>query len=546
MNKSGKKHTTISGAFLDFFDGYGIDKIFLIPGAHITPIMRELEHHKKITPVIAAHELGAAYMAIGYSRATGKPGVVLSIGGPGAAYMMAAAVVAKADNVPVVFITGDIPARHHGFGEFQDSGPSGTNDSEIYREAIGESHICHFQEDIPRIMDRIHIRYSSKLPIHIQLPYDVQGKEFDGQVPTAVNFRFSANKNTALPVDTSIRTVLFIGLHALGIIDSSKLNKFVRMNRLGVVTDLKARGIYSEDLPECFGFVGFNSDPRALEVLNISSELSAETVISIGVKQEVLRQYVNPEVEVINISPDDFSTILGDGNAILYDSMTRDLRSRWIDSVASNKISIAGGDKVDELINYQFLINLLQEKLPVDTCYCLDAGQVRHAGSILVTCKEERTLIQSDSLSPMGHGICASIGVKVANPCRPVVSLFGDGSMRMHGIEIATAVKYKLPIIFILLDNRSYASILSRGGMENYSNLAETDWNSFAQAFGMACLKVKSCADFDSALSYCIGNNEPVLLWVSIGGLPDNELKLRSNMEYKSWITKINNIQADE
>jgi acetolactate synthase-1/2/3 large subunit len=175
-------------------------------------------------------------------------------------------------------------------------------------------------------------------------------------------------------------------------------------------------------------------------------------------------------------------------------------------------------------------------KIPKHTIYCLDSGQIRRAGSIFLTSYFKRTLLQSETLSPMGLGICSSIGAQLAKTSNRVVCLTGDGSMRMNGIELATAVRYDLPIIFILCDNKSYASTKAP---EQAKELPYIDWELYAESFGLQSCYVNNKLDFSNKLTDALLNDKPILIWTEVPYLLNDELQKTEKIEYKNWLSAI-------
>jgi acetolactate synthase-1/2/3 large subunit len=258
-------------------------------------------------PIIANHELAAGFMAIGYARASGKMGVAMSIGGPGAAYMIGAGVTAKIDDVPVLFITGNIPPESFGLGEFQDASDFGTNDSAIFKEAVGTSMVCNKPDDLQDIIYKIRQCYKELKSIHVQIPVNIQKAVY----PFSVQEEINDIKNLYLPeLDFRQKTkiIFLIGQKALEVIDGNLLYKVAKRNSFAIVTDMKSRGILSETEKECLGYIGFNSDIRALEVFNHQSPLAVEKIFTIGVSEKLIRQYINTDqIEVCKIEPQVFN-----------------------------------------------------------------------------------------------------------------------------------------------------------------------------------------------------------------------------------------------
>lgn len=514
----------------------GVEYVFLVPGAQIIPLVFRLYEEREIKvpkPIIANHELAAGFMAIGYARASGKMGVAISIGGPGAAFMVGAGVTAKIDDVPVLFITGNIPPDSFGAGEFQDASPGGTNDSSVFKEAIGISMACNKAEDLKEIIPEIKRCNDELRSIHVQIPISIQKAIYPFEIKEKIN-NFKKPFVPEIEIDQKVKTVLLIGQKALRAIDPVKLLNFVKKNQIGVVTDMKSRGILSEIEMESLGYIGFNSDVRALEAFNCESPMAADQIITVGVSDNLLHQYINvKKVETKEIDPqainswiDNFST----------EHKIVKQREYWLHEL--NKLIPPQPSKIKykNQISYSDLIETLKEVMPKDTIYSLDSGQIRRAGSIFLTSYFSRTLLQSETLSPMGLGICASIGAQLARPEQRVVCLFGDGSMRMNGIELSTAVRYNLPIIFILCDNKSYASIKAPDVVKQ---LPDIDWTQYGDSFGIQSHYIDNREEFSKKLNESLQIKKPVLLWTSVPGLLNDELAKTEKVEYKNWLSTI-------
>lgn len=540
------KEQNISEYLIGEITKLGVEYIFMVPGAHIVPLTKAVSNNKNIKLIIATHELAAAFMAIGYARTSGKIGVVMSIGGPGAAYMVGAGITAKADDVPLLVITGNIPKNNHGYGEFQDASSKGTNDSAIFKEAIGKSIVCSYPEDILDVIIEILKQKTKFRPLHIQIPIDVQIAKVNSHIQKSIadQYRFAnlpiheaiANIN----FDRKKKIVFFLGRKVLGVVNYKRLIEFAQRNEIAIVTDMKTRGIIPENYRESLGYVGFNSDYRALEVLNKDSYFAADQIFAIGVKESLIKQYIDSSsVDVIRLTPLALKEWLNTQSLNSSENYSTEERKLWIDELLTIIPPKPVAMKFNNKVSYLELFEVINEVMPKETVYCLDAGQVRRAGSMLLECNFPESLIQSDTLSPMGSGICAAIGAKLAVKERPVVSIFGDGSMHMHGMELATAMRYNTPIIFIVCDNLSYASTPQSQTMKDITDLPETDWISFAKSFKMKAYFSNNNDKFQEDLENALKENKPTLLWVKVPMLLDDEFKETKTLEYKNWLTNL-------
>jgi len=172
-----------------------------------------------------------------------------------------------------------------------------------------------------------------------------------------------------------------------------------------------------------------------------------------------------------------------------------------------------------DIISLQTVMLTLEDVFMDNTVYCLDSGQVRLAGNTYLGRKDNTFLLQSKKQAPMGWAICASIGVKLAVPNRSVVAIFGDGSMRMHGIELATAIRYNIPIVFVLCDNQAYGTIYSRYKEKEsveLSYLDDVNWQTYVASFGMKTFHVVDESSLYFNLQEASKLMQPCLVWIHI------------------------------
>ena len=531
--------TTASELLLDEIESLGCDAIFLVPGANISSFVTRSQSREKIDLVIANHELAAGFMALGYAKATGRPGVVCSIGGPGIAYLAGAAVVAAAEQIPLLFISGNIPRAGWGRGFFQDGSAQGTNDVALFQQAIGCSCECSDVSMIGDALALIRERLSCRGPVHIQLPIDVQSASCDRrprEVPDMPTQQVRLSSPPSFAAGLHEKTLLLIGQEAADTIDVALLQRAVARHAFGVVTDIKSRGILDEHCASSLGFIGFNSSRSALSALDVDSPLAADRAFDIGLAGTLMARYVDPSMPSSKIDA-------GAANAWLHrlagedagSSAHVDLNQQWLRELGQLSAYSPVVPALEGRLLYSDMLDACQRALPDDTIYCLDSGQIRRAGNMMIKARNRQTIVQSDTLSPMGMGICAAIGAKVALPHRPVVALFGDGSMRMHGMELSTAQRYRLPIIFILCDNESLAST---PGNDALKKLPAVRWDEFAGSFGIPTHFSADRETFTQHLLAAMRSPEPTLLWTRVPDLLDDEIDIVAGEADKSWLSR--------
>jgi thiamine pyrophosphate-dependent acetolactate synthase large subunit-like protein len=205
---------------------------------------------------------------------------------------------------------------------------------------------------------------------------------------------------------------------------------------------------------------------------------------------------------------------LDEGTTILTDQQIEDTNNSLIQKIEVDDID----NNTYEVLPLKTVMKNIHKIFPQNTICCLDSGQVRYAGNKYLNQGDKIKILQSSKQAPMGWALSASIGVKLATSNdTPVIAVFGDGSMRMHGIELATAVKYKLPIIFVLCDNQSYGTVYNRNKTAQYKELSSLnyiDWQEYAHAMGVYTLHVSSESMLESCFQRAMKLQKTCLIWI--------------------------------
>jgi acetolactate synthase I/II/III large subunit len=473
------------GHLFRFLSERGTNHVFLVPGAQVDGLVEYLVERGRPIPIVAAHEAGAGYMADGYFRASGKMGAAMAIGGPGAANLASAAAVAKSDASAVLFITGNIPTAHQGRGEFQDGWPAGSNDAEMFRALIGISEIVASNSDWQRAINAVGLALSGNCPAHLMVPLDMQ---YDASTDDMVEMTASPVQDPVLSMGTGGwldgRTTLILGQHVLDMVSPSRLLAFSTQCMIPVITDSIARGLLPEDAPTALGHIGFMPHPRALAALAPNTELASQRVVHAGVKRHLLDRFVDDKLPRLEVPVEALANLL-DAPPPMTDGTALYNRSAWITKLQGIDRP-APAPQAGETVPLATLMQTLATHLPGETLYCVDAGQVRRQAIRHLCAKSPRTLLAAENLAPMGWGIGAAIGAQLARPDRPVVALAGDGSLYMHGMELATAARHSLPILFVICDNGGYGSIAARKPtLANLVHLRGPDIVALAEALGI-------------------------------------------------------------
>ena len=512
--------TKVADALVDYLASRGLRHVFVVPGMQIDPLVKALAKHPTVTPIIANHELAAGYMADGYARACDGIGATFAIGGPGSANLIGAAAAARADRSAVLFVTGNIPFVAQGREEFQDAGPSGSNDVEVFRAALGVSLCCEQANELPMVLSQAARQLALRQPVHLAIAMDIQVDTgaFGPACDLALHPEPAAPASMPAPDWLACGRVLLVaGADALPI--ASVIAEAARTFTLAVASDASARGVVPEDQLHSLGHLGFMPHPRAGAALDGAEPIRADRIVALGCDDALTKLLGSRHPAVQGVEPTVFSEWLR-GDPVLPDAAQQAARLHWLRQLGlvrrpSSRASTAAG----EPMSYAQVVDAVAANMPPETCYAIDAGQVRRIAVSRLRCQQPRSVFVAEGMAPMGWSLGAAIGVHLARPERPVVALLGDGAMRMHGMELATAARYRLPILYVLFDNCAYGSVLARMGNEAEAataRLPSVDWCGFAAALGVQAHRADNPAALQRALTDVHSLPAPRLIVASV------------------------------
>jgi acetolactate synthase-1/2/3 large subunit len=545
-----------TGYILKAFGVEGLSHVFLVPGGLIDPFLPALSATEGITPIVATHEGGAAFMADGYDRASGRFGACFAIGGPGITNMVTAIAAACTDQSPVMVISGQVPTDWEGRGGFQDTSPAILNDVGLLQSLTNSSLIV----ESPHLLNH-HLRASflkmlasPQGPVHLSLPLDIQRNEV----------RLPWDK-----LDTSVYSPAFVDLPALerlwqillpeqqapsrilvlagaGVEKSratGDLLAFAERFEIPVATTLRAKGVFPEDHRLSLGIFGYAGHRHAIETI-LSGEVEVLLVLGSGLSQrdtlfwdrKMLPAraliHVDLDPKVIGRTWHTEVPLVGDCGQVLRCLLeaepprlaglaaTNPERRIWLERLRSS-----GPRHYDEENTNSEAVPMhparvlrdLRRVMPRETVLLVDSGAHRAFCGHYWEAYEPRTYLSATNLGPMGWAIPAGIGAKLARPERPLVVVTGDGCMMMHGMEIQTASRYGIPVIFVVINNGALGNVWLRASREGPGPAALTelpihDWAGFARSLGLSAATVTTPGDLEPAFQAALAAGSPYLL----------------------------------
>ncbi|MDP1835392.1 MAG: thiamine pyrophosphate-binding protein [Chlamydiales bacterium] len=527
---------------LKFICQQGVKNLFMIPGGLVDPFLTAFDSQPGVTPIVAAQEGGAAYMADGYARASKKFGVCLCIGGPGATNTTTAILAARSDLSPLLVISGEVPTSMEGIGAFQDASIVGLDDFDILKSATKYSVTIenpqlfhhHFQNAFT------HLLSSNPAPVHICLPTNVQESDIPESLPPNTGLGHCPTLDihaaeACLDYFQATKIVILAGQGVDSADGANALRSVCESLDIPVATTLRAKGVFPENHPLSLGVFGYAGTAHASKALQCD-ELDVLVVLGSGLNQRDSMYWsksVAPKQAFIqvNCNPSAFHNnykhsqlVLGDCRAFLELILSAKLtqnnaRADWVKKITEGPRLYDVENLVSDAqpIHPARVIHDLREVAPKDTVLVVDSGAHRAFCGHYWTCYGPNEYISATNLGPMGWAIPAGIGAKLARPQQPCCVVTGDGCMLMHGMEIQTAARYNVPVVFVVINNAALGNVYLRAAtlgttpME-LTSLPNHDWAMFAKSLGVSSETIENPADLKAAFTRAFTANKPYLL----------------------------------
>jgi len=512
-------------AAIALLERYGVDTVFGIPGVHTLELYRGLAD-SKIRHIAVRHEQGAGFMADGYARASGKPGVCVLITGPGMTNAATPIGQAYSDSIPMLVLSsvnatddlGKGRGRLHEITSQQAAMAPLTAFSRTVRQA----------QDMPKAYaDAYRIFEAGRpRPVHIELPLDLlaaPGPSLDERAAVAVPAAPAPeliDKAAAL-ISGARRPVILAGG---GVVDHGDTVKALA-EKIGaaIIPTVAAKGAVPDSHPLCVGST--LSLPPTQELLR-----SADVIIAVGTelaetdswidRLPITGKLIRIDVDAATLTRDypPEVGILADGAATLTALAGRVTGGR-------SQIEAAELARIRDGIlpalaplqrKHSRVLDALREALPADGIVASDMTQIAYTGCYYFRCERPRCWFHPLGYGTLGYALPAAIGAKLAAPERATVALAGDAGLLFTVQELATAVELKLPIAIVLWNNDALAQIaegmVEKGIPEIGVRQRNPDFIKLGKAFGCRTVKPTSLARFTSALKAAFAADGPTLI----------------------------------
>ena len=523
-------------AILAIFAEHGVDTVFGYPGGAVIPLYDAL-YSSSLRQVLSVHEQGAIHAADGYARATGKTGVCIATSGPGATNIVTGLATAYLDSVPMVVVTGQVATHMIGRDSFQEVDVVGVTMPVTKYNVL----VTRAEELVPALREAFAIaREGRPGPVLVDVPSDLQLAEVPWQpakqpAPTVLRAASAAEvAKAAAALATAERPVMLVGGGVLRANAGAKTLQVAERLGLPIVSTLMGLGAVPGDHPQFLGLTGMHGRyaanlavSQADLVLVVGSRFSDR---STGDRHRYAGQKTIIQLE---IDPSEVDKNVGTAISLVGDLLpslcalenvaAKGSREVWQRLLAAWREEEAVKMAAPEgRLSAPWLMQALSEwSRGKEVVFVSDVGQNQMWAAQHLVIRHARGHLTSGGCGTMGFGLPAAIGAQMARPEAQVVHIAGDGGFKMTGMEMVTAVREKLPLLSIVLNNNSLGMVrqwqhLFYGQRYSATLLTPFDFVGFAHACGAQARRVEDQAGFMAALAEAADRSGPFLIEAGI------------------------------
>ncbi|MDH3896118.1 MAG: biosynthetic-type acetolactate synthase large subunit [Deltaproteobacteria bacterium] len=528
--------------FFESLKAEGVEVIFGLPGGVLLDLYDEMPKHD-IRHILVRHEQGAAHMADGYARATGRVGVCLVTSGPGATNTVTGIATAYMDSIPIVVFTGQVPTALIGNDAFQEADIVG-----ITRPCTKHNYLVKDVHDLARIIrEAFYLARSGRPgPILVDLPKDIINAKAEYKSPKKIALQgykptteahMGQIKRAYAAIGKAKKPVIYAGGGVISSNAAKELKQLGESLRCPVTTTLMGLGGFPAPHELWLGMLGMHGTFRANMAMG-----STDLLIAIGARFDdrvtgKLDEFA-PSAKIIHIDIDPTSIsknvkvdipIVGDCKdalkkllQLVKESPIDDLekvRKPWLDQIQKWKETYPlAYEQKDDLIKPQYVVEKLYELSEGKAIIATEVGQNQMWAAQYYHFLEPRTLLTSGGLGTMGYGLPAAIGAQAAFPDRLVIDVAGDGSIQMCIQEMITAVENNLPVKVAILNNQYLGMVRQWQQLFYEKNYCSTclkiapDFVKLAEAYGALGLRAHKPDEVEAVIREGFASPKPVIM----------------------------------
>lgn len=512
-----------SDLFVKCLEEEGVEYVFGVPGEENLDFLDSLSRSTSVKLILTRHEQGAGFMAATYGRHTGKTGVCLATLGPGATNLVTAAAYANLGGMPILMVTGQKPIKSSKQGRFQI-----LDVVDMMRPITKYTHQLASSDNIPsRVREAFRLAEEEKPgATHIEFPEDIADEKTES-LPLK---RSLVRRPTADPksvraavarIEAAKSPVLVIGAGANRTMTSRMLMQFIEKTGIPFVTTQLGKGVIDETHPKFLGCAALSSGDfvhRSIEhsdlIINVGHDViekppffmrqGGTEVIHISTNTASVDPVYFPSIEVIGDIANAVWQIKEDimpQGAWNFDFMTK-ARAAEVAHTAS-----LDGDARFPIFP-PYLVRKIREAMPANGIICLDNGVYKIWFARNYAARQANTVLLDNALATMGAGLPSAMASAMVYPDRKVMAICGDGGFMMNSQEMETAVRLKLNITVLILNDNSYGMIRWKQANMGFKDFGLTygnpDFVKYAESYGAIGHRVDNAEGLPALLAHCL------------------------------------------
>jgi acetolactate synthase-1/2/3 large subunit len=531
--------------FVESLKQEGVDVLFGIPGGVVLKLFDVLHQQKDVEVILTRHEQGAAHMAEGYAKATGRAGVCLVTSGPGMTNIVTGLADAYMDSVPMVAFTGQVSTSLIGNDAFQEADNVG-----ISRPCTKHNVLVKDVNDLARtIKEAFYIANTGRPgPVLVDIPKDITTDKAEFKYPDKVSLRgynptYEGNKyqikQAAEEIMKAKKPVIYVGGGALFSDAADEIREMAELTQIPVTMTLMGLGSFPGTHPLSMGMLGMHGSYWSNMAMHHADLLIAvgarfddrvtgkladfspvARVVHIDIDPTSIKKNVHAHIPIVG----DVRTVLKQLNIILR-SLDGNVNERkqqlkpWHHQIEEwKKAHPFKYQQDDKAIKPQYVIEKLFEMTHNDGIVATDVGQHQMWAAQYFKGKKPRTFITSGGLGTMGFGFPAALGAQRAYPDKLVMCITSEGSFQMNLQELATAVIYKLPVKIVMLNNghhgmvRQWQDLFYEGRYASSVLGKIPDFLKLGEAYGIPGWRAEKPAEVESVIREGIKHKGPAIM----------------------------------
>ena len=515
----------------------GVDTVFGYPGGAILNVYDELyKHSDEIRHILTSHEQGAAHAADGYARATGKVGVCFATSGPGATNLVTGIATAYMDSIPIVAITCNVGVSLLGKDSFQEIDIAG-----ITMPITKHNFIVKDVKDLADTIRKAFViaRSGRPAPVLIDIPKDVTSNQAEYE-PKEIRPVEPSREICEEDLETALKLIkrakkpyIFVGGGAVLSGASQELREFVRKVDAPVTDTLMGKGAFPGTDPLYTGMLGMHGTKTSnygvseCDLLIVVGARFSDRVTGNAKKFAKNAKILQFDIDAAEMNKNVLITegVVGDIKVILEilnQRLEPQSHPEWIQKIMEYKEKYPLAYAKDHLTG-PHVVEEIYRQTKGDALVVTEVGQHQMWAAQMYQFTEPRTLLTSGGLGTMGYGLGASIGAKVGRPEKTVVNIAGDGCFRMNMNEIATAARYNIPVIQVVINNHVLGMVRQWQDLfygKRYSATVlndNVDFVKLAEALGAEGVRVTTQEEFKEAFARALTLGKPIVIDCQIG-----------------------------